>query len=85
MAEQSTAALLEEKGKVYGDAVRTHARIAEVWSGILGAEVTGYQVALMMAGLKLVRAEVSPDHQDSFDDAHGYVEIANRIQRSWAE
>ena len=70
-------AILEERGEIYGDAVTTHARIAEVWSGITGHTITALQVALMMAGLKLVRAENGPLHKDNYDDAHGYIKIAS--------
>lgn len=72
-------ALLEERGNQWGDAVTTHARIAQVWSGILGKEIQPIEVSLMMAGLKLVRAAVNPTNQDSYDDAHGYVTISERI------
>lgn len=71
--------LLEERGKQWGDATLTHVRIAQVWSGILDQEVSSHQVALCMAGLKLVRASISPDAQDSYDDGHGYLTIAERI------
>jgi hypothetical protein len=72
-------ALLEERGKQYGDAVEQYARVAQVWSGIIGHEVTALQAALCMVGLKVVRAEMAPDHQDSFDDAQGYVRLSEKI------
>ena len=68
--------LLAQRGQQWGGATSTHARIAQVWSGILDIEVTALQVALCMSGLKLVRAEVNPSDPDSFDDAHGYLRIA---------
>lgn len=71
--------LLEQRGQSWGNAAATHARIAQVWSGILDTEVTAGQVALMMTGLKLVRASVNPDDPDSFDDGHGYLAIAEAI------
>ena len=73
------AALLEQRGSSWGNAASTHSRIAQVWSGILDTEVTAGQVALCMAGLKLVRASVNPDDPDSFDDGHGYLAIAEDI------
>ena len=73
------AALLEQRGSSWGNAAGTHSRIAQVWSGILDIEVTAGQVALCMAGLKLVRASVNPDDPDSFDDGHGYLAIAADI------
>ena len=72
-------ALLEQRGSSWGNAASTHSRIAQVWSGILDTEVTAGQVALCMAGLKLVRASVNPDDPDSFDDGHGYLAIAEDI------
>ena len=72
-------ALLEQRGSSWGNAAATHSRIAQVWSGILDTEVTAGQVALCMAGLKLVRACVNPDDPDSFDDGHGYLAIAEDI------
>ena len=72
------AALLEQRGSSWGNAASTHSRIAQVWSGILDTEVTAGQVALCMAGLKLVRASVNPDDPDSFDDAEVYIDIARQ-------
>lgn len=77
MAETETEALLAERANDYGDPVDTHVRIAAVWSGILGKEVTPVQVALCMAGLKLVRAAKGPMKKDSYDDAHAYLTIAS--------
>lgn len=71
--------LLKQRGKSWGDAVGTHSRIAQVWSGILGQDVTALQVSLCMEGLKLVRAEINPDDPDSFDDAQGYSKISAKI------
>lgn len=51
---------------------RNFARIAEVWSVILGVHVTPEQVGLMMVGLKLVREAYS--HQpDNLVDLVGYT------------
>lgn len=71
--------LLEQRGNQWGDAVGTHVRIAQVWSGILGHEVSALQVALCMTGLKLVRGELNPDEIDSFNDGHGYLRIGELI------
>ncbi|GER08804.1 hypothetical protein GCM10007972_24580 [Iodidimonas muriae] len=53
------------RAEEYGDAHRMHARIAAIWSAILGHAVTPHQVALCMAGLKLARLAHLPDHRDS--------------------
>ena len=75
----AVAGVLAERGEVYGDAAQTHARIAEVWSGILGHTVTAHEVALCMVGLKLVRASCAPGHEDSYLDAAAYTTIAENI------
>ena len=77
--DDTVGALLEQRGKQWGDAISTHAQIAQVWSGIIGTEVTTLQVALCMEGMKLVRASINPDDPDSFDDAAGYGRIAQLI------
>lgn len=77
--------VLEERGAVYGDMLVTHQRIADVWSGIIGAHVTAHDVALCMVGLKLVRASCAPGHMDSYLDAEGYTHIARTIASSWNE
>lgn len=77
---QEVPEILVERGQQWGDPVDTHARIAEVWSGILGTEVATTDVALMMAGLKLVRAAVNPTEKDSFDDGIGYLRIGAMIE-----
>lgn len=77
--KSDTEALLAQRGEIYGDAVETHNRIALMWSGILNTDVSALDVALCMAALKLVRAECSPQHKDNYDDAHGYVAIAEMI------
>ena len=71
--------LLAQRGQQWGDAIGTHVRIAEVWSGILGHKVQPVQVALMMEGLKLVRASINPTDPDSFADAQGYSRIGELI------
>lgn len=71
--------LLTQRGNQWGDAIGTHVRIAQVWTGILDHKVEPVQVALMMEGLKLVRASINPDDPDSFHDAQGYDRIAELI------
>lgn len=72
---KSTPILLE-RAKQWGDPVETHDRIAKVWEGIKGVPFTGHEVALMMAGMKLVRTANNPSEPDNYDDGPGYIEIA---------
>lgn len=57
-------------------------RIGAVWGAILGREpIPAWQTALMLAGLKLVRAANTPS-DDSLIDSVGYMEIVKRLRPS---
>lgn len=77
--EGNTGELIDRRVQVYGEPVECFARIAEVWSGILGHQVKPVEVPLMMIGMKLVRAQVMPDYSDNTDDVEGYLDIARKI------
>ena len=82
MKDIATEALLEERGKDWGDPVITHTQIAKVWSGLLHrkliADIEPHEVASMMSGLKLVRHGINPHNPDSLDDSDAYNEINRR-------
>ena len=80
MPDNERDAILQEREKQWGDAVDTHVRIADVWSAIIDYDIKPHQVALMMAGLKLVRASINPTDPDSVKDARGYLGIAQEIE-----
>lgn len=71
--------LIDGRVSTYGDPVEGHVRIAQVFSGILGIEVQPSTVPLLMMGMKLVRAESSPDYSDHSDDIEGYLDIFRKI------
>lgn len=56
-------------------------RIGQMWGAMLGLEkpIPGWRVALMLAGLKLIRAAHKPG-EDSLIDSVGYIEIAERLK-----
>lgn len=62
----------------YGPVEESFERIALVWSGILGTEVTGLQVALLMVGLKTVR-EANAHSRDNLVDLVGYTLLAEKL------
>lgn len=64
----------------YGDPVIQHERIAQVWSAILDRPVSAEQVALCLAGMKVVRAAGRHERDDLADGA-AYLEIAARCRR----
>ena len=77
--EGNLGEVIDERVRVYGDPVQTFVRIAQVWSGIAGFEIQPTSVPLMMAGMKMVRAEVAPDYADNSDDIEGYLDIFRKL------
>ena len=69
-----------ERGKSYGDPAVNLGRIAGMWSAYLGVEVLPHDVAWMMTLLKASRSKSDPQNGDNYVDAHGYVEIAERLK-----
>lgn len=60
---------------------RNMARVGATWAAMLGLEepIAPHKVALMLAGLKVIRAAHTPS-DDSIADAHGYLLIAERTR-----
>jgi len=77
--EKSAALVNGERQADYGDPCDTWKRIAKVFSGILGIEVTPAQAALCMVGVKVVR-ESKGHKEDNLVDSLGYLRIAGRLQ-----
>jgi len=75
----TVAEVIDQRVQVYGDPIDSFARIAQVWSGILGCEVQPAQVPLCLIGMKAVRASVTPDYSDNSDDIEGYLDIFRTV------
>lgn len=71
--------VIDQRVQVYGDPVSAYTRIAQIWSGILGHEVSASDVTLCMIGLKLERAQQAPDYSDNSDDVEGYLDLFRQI------
>ena len=59
----------------YGSAAESFARIAKLWSALLGIEIALWQVAQLMAALKLSRLTTTHDYEDSYVDLAGYAAL----------
>lgn len=68
-----------DRAKDYGDARDSFTRLAQIWSAILGREVSAAQVAICLAALKLSRLSQSPDHADSWVDLAGYAALGAEV------
>lgn len=63
----------------YGDVRESFQIIADLWSPILGTDVTGEQVALCMIQLKIARA-LQGYQRDSIVDIAGYAGCLARLR-----
>lgn len=69
------------RAKDYGTARENMERIAELWSPILGTDVTPEQVILCMIQVKAARLCHTPDHRDSWLDIAGYAGVYDKMRR----
>ena len=72
--------ILDERAKHYGPVGPNIERIAALWSAYLGSPVSAHDVGWMMVLLKCSRSRVDPNHLDNYEDAHGYVGIAEAMR-----
>jgi hypothetical protein len=72
--------ILDERAKHYGPVGPNIERIAALWSAYLGSRVTPHDVGWMMVLLKCSSSRVDPSHLDNYEDAHGYVGIAEAMR-----
>lgn len=73
------AALIQERASEYQPPAISLGKIATYWSEYLDAEITPYDVAIMMCQLKIARLSKG-HHQDSLEDAAAYLAIANSLK-----
>jgi hypothetical protein len=69
----------EERQGEYGHPLDNYNRAAQIWSVILGAEVTAEQVALCMIGMKIAR-EVHKPKADTVVDIIGYALTLHMVE-----
>lgn len=67
------------RAKVYGEAMESFSRIAELWAPILGSRIAPDTVALCLLQLKIARAITSPAHVDSWIDMCGYATLGGEL------
>lgn len=67
-----------DRGEAYGHPIHDFARTAQIWTAVLGTEVTPEQVALCMVGVKISR-ECNKPKRDNRVDGAGYFETLQMI------
>lgn len=68
-----------DRQKAYGHPLDNFTRAAQIWSVILGCEVSAEQVALCMVGMKVAR-EINQTKPDTVVDGIGYFLTLAMIQ-----
>lgn len=71
----TTNEIVDERVDVYGEPLEFFSRLAMMWSALLDHEIQPHEVPLMMASLKMLRTQITPDYSDNSDDVFGYMEI----------
>jgi hypothetical protein len=74
-----SADLLVERGNMYGEVRQNFARIAACAMGMLGRNVTMYEVAVILLAVKLGRMSEDPTYVDSYLDGINYLAIAGEL------
>ena len=73
-----------DREKSYGSPERSFECIAGMWSVYLGRPVSSYDVACMMALLKIIRAKHNSCHYDNWVDMAGYAACGAECAESTA-
>ena len=71
--------LIKERASEYEPPAISLAKIATYWQTYTDCKTTPYDVAIMMALLKIARLSKG-HHQDSLEDAAAYLAIANSLK-----
>lgn len=82
ITDRASQLLHYDRAEEHGDINLGFARAAQIWSAIIGVDVTPHQVALCMAGIKIARSTMNPSHHDNFVDIAGYAGIAGVLAPS---
>lgn len=83
LLQEAIRTVTKDRNLRHGEPEQSFERIAAYWSIHLGVPVTGTDVTLMLALLKVARLGTNPQHQDSWIDGAGYFacggELAGRL------
>lgn len=77
--EQARQIITKDRNATHGEPENSFATIAAFWSTYLDIEIAPFDVAAMMALLKLARIKENPDHLDSWIDTVGYCAIGPEL------
>lgn len=77
--ESAMEIVCNDREDTYGSPEDNFSLIAELWSNYTGAELSGKDVAMMMALLKIARIKTGKYKADNYIDLAGYAACACEI------
>lgn len=63
----------------YGAPQESFQRIADMWTAAFGRKFTASEVTLALALVKIGRLHYTPNHEDSWVDAAGYLALGGEL------
>ncbi len=75
------AELIGERGKDYGGIEHNFERIAKIANQLIDAQVTAYDVAMILVATKLARMSGMRDKDDNYLDAINYLAFAKELRK----
>ena len=64
----------------YGDKIKNHTNIANLWSAYKDVNITPHDVAIMMCLLKIARTKLGAVSEDTYHDGSAYMAIAGECK-----
>lgn len=77
--DAATTCVCKERNDQYGEPEDCFQDIANLWAAYKGVDFDPFDVAMMMALLKVARAKANPQHTDNYVDLCGYGSIAGEL------
>lgn len=73
---EQAGAIIGERGLDYGGVEDNFANIADIFWRSTGREFSPFEVAMLMASVKMARVKQSPSKRDNYIDAINYLAFA---------
>ena len=77
--QQAERLITGDRAEEHGDASANFAKVAKMWSAMVGVEIAPRQVPLMMTAFKVARAWDNPGNNDNYVDSAGYAALAGEL------
>lgn len=79
-ALEEAVRMVSERGKVYGDIEANFTRTSKIATILTNKDISPFDIAIIMASVKLSRIANSPSYSDSYVDLINYISFANSLK-----